>query len=87
MAIMMPFNVITDHDSLKWRMNLKDLRGRQAWWSLQFQAFDFEIEHRKGSEDIVADMLSRAPHDFTVAELTKDDFWILKLQSFKPMNI
>jgi len=55
----MPFTIITDHASLKWLMSLKDLDGRLAHWSLKLQIYDFVIEHRKGSENVVADILSR----------------------------
>lgn len=63
---LMKFSIITDHASLKWLMSLKDLSGRLALWSLQIQAYDFSIEHRKGSEKVVADtlsLLSRLPSD------------------------
>lgn len=56
----MPFKIITDHASLKWLMGQKDLSGRLARWSLKLQGFDFEIEHRKGTANIVPDALSRA---------------------------
>lgn len=60
---MMPFTIITDHASLKWLMGQKDLGGRLGRWSLKLQAFDFVIEHRKGSANIVPDTLSRMHAD------------------------
>lgn len=55
----LPFTIITDHASLKWLMSQKDLTGRLARWSLKLQGFDFEIEFRKGNQNIVPDSLSR----------------------------
>lgn len=54
-----PFKDITDHASLQWLMNLKDLSGRLARWSLKLQSFDFQIDHRKGKLHVVPDALSR----------------------------
>lgn len=42
-------------------MSQKELNGRLARWSLQLQPFSFEIRHRKGSQKIVTDTLSRNP--------------------------
>lgn len=55
----MQFTIVTDHASLKWLMGQKDLGGRLARWSLKLQAYNFAIEHRKGSEHVVPDTLSR----------------------------
>lgn len=63
----MPFKVITDHASLKWLMGQRDLCGRLARWSLKLQGFDFSIEHRRGSANVVPDALSRATVDEIVA--------------------
>lgn len=60
---MMPFTVVTDHSALKWLMGQKDLSGRLARWSLKLQAFNFDIQHRKGSQNVVADTLSRIHMD------------------------
>ena len=51
--------MITDQASLKWLMTLKDPSVILARWSLKLQAFDFTIEHRKGSLNKVPDVLSR----------------------------
>ncbi|KAL7723989.1 hypothetical protein ACLKA6_001958 [Drosophila palustris] len=53
------FTVITDHASLKWLMSQSDLSTRLARWALKLQAYTFEIQHRKGSKNIVPDALSR----------------------------
>ncbi|KAH8265690.1 hypothetical protein KR038_010997, partial [Drosophila bunnanda] len=45
---------------------MKDLSGRLARWSLQLQGFNFKIEHRKGSENVVADTLSRCVDEIAV---------------------
>lgn len=63
----MSFKIVTDHASLKWLMSQKDLTGRLARWSLKLQAFDFSIEHRKGTANVVPDALSRVHVDEIVA--------------------
>jgi len=52
------FKVITDHAALKWLMKIKEPMGRLGRWVLKLQVFDFEIEHRKGTQHGNADGLS-----------------------------
>lgn len=56
---LMPFTVVTDHSALRWLMGQRDLSGRLARWSLKLQRYQFDIQHRKGSQNVVADTLSR----------------------------
>lgn len=58
---LMKFTTITDHANLKWLMSLKDLSKRLASWLSQLQTYGFSIGNRKGSENVVANMLSRMP--------------------------
>jgi hypothetical protein len=65
------FTVITDHASLQWLMANKDLKSRLIRWSLQLQGYRFTIQHVRGSENVVADALSRVNCD-SIAELSTD---------------
>lgn len=68
------FTVITDHSSLKWLMTTKDLNGRLARWSLKLQPYTFTVQHRKGTQNIVADSLSRNFEDtIAIDALELDD--------------
>ncbi len=53
------FKVITDHSALAWLMKIKEPTGRLARWSINLQAYTFEIEHRKGARHTNVDALSR----------------------------
>lgn len=70
---LMLFIVITDHSILKWLMSLKDLSGRLARWALQLQSYDFVIDHRKGSENIVTGTLSQAVEE---VDLSPEDRYL-----------
>lgn len=53
------FTIITDHASLQWLVRQTDLSSRLARWALKLQGYRFQVEHRKGSLNVVPDSLSR----------------------------
>lgn len=74
------FFVITDHASLKWLFSLKDPIGRLARWTTRLSQFDFELHHRKGNQNVVADFLSRHIFSIEVENFTHDEWYTNMIQ-------
>jgi hypothetical protein len=66
------FVVKTDHNSLKYFLEQKDLNECQQKWVMKVQAFNFDIEYVKGKKNIVADALSRRPAACSLMEISVD---------------
>ena len=53
------FKWVTDHKGLTYLLNQKNISGRQARWLEKISSFVFEVVYAAGSENILADALSR----------------------------
>lgn len=55
-----PVLVFTDHNPLTFLTRMKNANQRLMRWSLYLQGFNLDIRYKRGSENIVADTLSRS---------------------------
>ncbi|CAN6711701.1 unnamed protein product [Malus baccata var. baccata] len=59
----------TDHAALKYLLTKKEAKPRLIRWMLFLQEFELEIRDKKGSENVVADHLSRLVHEEEVVPI------------------
>jgi transposase InsO family protein len=55
------WSVLTDNQPIKHIFDMKNPRGRHARWLLEFQNLHGHVQWRKGSDNVVADYLTRLP--------------------------
>ena len=74
-----PYVVHTDHNALRWLMNVTDPTGRLVRRSSFLQQYDFQIQHHAGKNNANADGLSRRPYCSTIADIDLPGLQITKL--------
>lgn len=66
--------VYTDHTAIRYLLSKKDAKPRLLRWILLLQEFNLEIKDKKGTENVVADHLSRLENIKNEQVPIKDDF-------------
>ena len=81
--------VVTDHNALKWLIHKSDATGKLARWQASLVEYNpLTVEYRPGTENVVADSLSRPPCVNVVSALVNNnlatDAWLddLKAEPF-----
>eukprot|EP01018_Ginkgo_biloba_P018976 Gb_14609 [translate_table: standard] len=75
------FKVHTDHISLKYLLTQESLIDEQKKWIDKLQAFEFDIIYKKGTENTVADALSRRDEEPTLNVISvAEPTWIKEIQ-------
>jgi hypothetical protein len=63
-----PFLLRTDSKALTWLQSMKDSRAKLMRWALLLQEYTFTLEHCPGTQNQLADALSRGPDENLVEE-------------------
>ena len=71
------FTVVTDNNALSYFLSQTNLPYRQTRWRMYLQSYDFDILHRTGKDNVLADTLPKvyeereASADMTLVDLTE----------------
>ena len=68
------FTFHIDHAALLYLVSKQALTGKLARWMLLLQEFEFDIQHRPGTQHAVADYLSRIENGADLVDDDDDDF-------------
>ena len=83
------FEVYTDAAALKHLGTLKQTKGIISRWIEELQGYDFDVYHKPGRQNVVADAISRSSHlpEPTQEEKEESEQYIFKVSQDKLMRL
>ncbi|GFX55586.1 retrovirus-related Pol polyprotein from transposon 17.6 [Trichonephila clavipes] len=80
--------VASDHQPLKWLLNLKSPTGRLARWALEILSFNLKVQYIPGKANVIADILSRpVTQEESFCEANNITIADMPTQSCKDMHV
>lgn len=67
-----PFDIYTDHQSLQYFATKRKLTSRQASWNEILSPFAFQLHYRPGTQNLIANLLSRKTINLTTQKAIKE---------------
>lgn len=77
------FAILSDHKPLIWLFKISDPSSRLLRWRLKLEEYDFTISHIPGTQNVVADSLSRIPQ---IAAITRSQATLSQIDQPKPKH-
>lgn len=81
------FTIRTDHDDLRWTLNISNATGKLETYWLRLSELEFDVVQRAGSKHQAADALSWMPTSGADETTIEDEIPLLFLESHEKSRI
>lgn len=79
------FTIRTDHQALRWILNMSDATGKMEIWRLRLSELELDVVHRAGVKHQAAEALSRLPFSGDDETTIEDEIPLLWVENTQVM--